>query len=154
VLYSASWRLCGKIKFINPTPTIVILRERQLLLRVLKLYVVVNDTHIYELNEQQPVIIENEQLPIKVTAKNGFHFSQLLTIDDNKSSVLLLGVGCQVDNGKFLGSAFLSVWLFIIFFATTNYAILVLANLPILYIMYYFFWKPKEFLKVWEVKKK
>jgi hypothetical protein len=154
VLYSASWRLCGKIKFINPTPTIVILRERQLLLRVLKLYVVVNDTHIYELNEQQPVIIENEQLPIKVTAKNGFHFSQLLTIDDNKSSVLLLGVGCQVDNGKFLGSAFLSVWLFIIFFATTNYAILALANLPILYIMYYFFWKPKEFLKVWEVKKK
>jgi hypothetical protein len=115
---------------------------------VLKLYVVVNDTRIYELNEQQPIIIENEKQPIRVTAKNGFHFSELLTIDATTSSVILLGVGCQVDNGKFIGCAFLSIWLFIIFFATTNYGILALANLPILYIMYYFFGKPKNFLHV------
>jgi CBS domain containing-hemolysin-like protein len=116
--------------------------------------VVINDTHIYELNEQQPVMIENEKLPIKITAKNGFHFSELLTIDNTTSPVILLGVGCQVDNGKLIGCVLLSTWLFIIYFAIHNYVILALANLPILYIMYYFFWKPKIFLKVWEVKKK
>ncbi|MBP6432154.1 MAG: hypothetical protein KA319_10330 [Ferruginibacter sp.] len=121
---------------------------------MLKLYVVVNDTHIYELNEQQPVVIEQEKLPIKVTAKNGFHFSELLTIESNISSVILLGVGCKVDNGELIGCLFLSVWLFIIYFAIHNYAILALANLPILYLMYFFFWKPKQFLHVRIVNKK
>jgi hypothetical protein len=121
---------------------------------VLKLYVVVNDTHIYELNEQQPAIIENEKQPLKVAAKNGFHFSELLTLDNTTSPVILLGVGCQVDNGKLIGCALLSIWLFIIYFAIHNYAILALANLPILYIMYYFFWKPKQFLKISLITKK
>jgi hypothetical protein len=121
---------------------------------VLKLYVVINDKNIYELNEQQPVIIENEKLPLTIVAKNGFHFSTPFVVNETTSSILLIGVGCSVDNGKFLGSLFLSIWLFILFFATTQYGILALANLPILYIMYYFFWKPAAFLKIWEVKKK
>ncbi len=118
------------------------------MLRVLKLYVVVNDKNIYELNEQQRIVIENEKLPVIIIAKNGFHFSKPYIVEKTKATILLIGIGCKVDNGKLIGCALLSVWLFIIYFAIHNYIILVLANLPVLYVMYYFFWKPAAFLNI------
>ncbi len=118
------------------------------------MYVVVNNKNIYELKEQQPILIDKQEYPISIIAKNGFHFSTPLLFDETTSSILLIGVSCTIDNGKFIGCILLSSWLFIIYFSIHNYAILLLANLPILYVMYYFFWKPKEFLNVRLVNKK
>lgn len=117
-----------------------------MLLRVLKLYVVVNDKNIYELNEQQPLIIENEKLPMNITAKNGFHFSNPLTIKQTTTAITFVGIGCKADNGRFWGSILLSTWLFILFFATQLYLILFFANLPLLFLIIPFFWKPKDFI--------
>jgi hypothetical protein len=117
------------------------------------LYVVINEKNIYELAEQQPVIIE-EALPINISAKNGYHLSNTITISNENCKAILIGVSCVVDNGKFWGCTLLSVWLFIMFFATTNYFLLALANLPVLYIKYFLFWQAKHFLKVKIVSKK
>lgn len=117
------------------------------------MYVVVNDKNIYELVEQQPLIIENQKLPVKILAKNGFHFSKPLTITKDNSNIVLLGVGCKADNGRFWGGIILSLWLFMIFFITKFYIALILANLPLLYLMYHFFWKPKEFITIEILKK-
>ncbi|MBL0146399.1 MAG: hypothetical protein IPP48_12290 [Chitinophagaceae bacterium] len=94
------------------------------MLRVLKLYVVVNDKNIYELKEQQPVVIDDQPLPVKLMAKNGYHFSKPLIITSTTAPHILIGVGCEADNGRFWGGIVLSTWLFVIFFLTKLYVVL------------------------------
>jgi hypothetical protein len=109
---------------------------------------------MYELVEQQPVIIENEKLPISLFAKNGYHFSKTIRIENSHNNHIVIGVGCNADNGKFWGSIVLSTWLFVIFFVTKFYPLLIAANLPLIYIMYLFFWKPTSFIQLQIIKKK
>lgn len=123
------------------------------MLRVLKLYIVVNDTHLYQLKEQEPLFIEENQLPVKIVAKNGFHFSKPLHIRKQTTDNILLGIGCEVDNGRLWGGILLSLLLFIIFFATGLYIILLMANLPLFFLVYKFFLKPNEFIYIEILKK-
>lgn len=132
----------------------MILRERQLLLRALKLYVVINDTQLYELVEEKPLLINIDQLPVKITAKNGFHFSKPLYITRQFNSPLYIDVGCEADNGRLWGGVLISVLLFIMFFVTHLYLFMLLANLPLLYLVYLYFLKPMEFITVEKLKVK
>jgi hypothetical protein len=143
----------NNISSIQISPTIIILRERQLLLRVLKLYIVINDTHLYQLKEQEPLVIEEYHLPIKIMAENGFHFSKPLQLAKPKTDPVLIGIGCAADNGTLWGGVIFSALFFMIFFVTHFYAVLILANLPLFYLMYKIFWKPKEFITIEILKK-
>jgi len=120
---------------------------------VLKLYVVVNDNHIYQLNEQEPLVLDEHDLPVKLVAKNGFHFSKPAHIKRHNADKILIGVGCKADNGTLWGGIGFSLLFFIIFFASGLYVVLLLANLPLLYLVYKFFLKPKEFITIEILKK-
>lgn len=134
------------------SPAIVILRERQLLLRLLKLYVVVNDVHIYQLKEQEPLIIEEHQLPVKIVAKNGFHFSKPFYIKKYTGQNILLGIGCNADNGRLWGAVVFSLLFFVIFLVTGFHLVLLLANLPLLFLLYHVFIQSKEFITIETLK--
>lgn len=123
------------------------------MLRVLKLYVVVNDNHLYELMEQQPLVLDEHQLPVKLVVKNGFHLSKPFHIRKYHAENILIGIGCEVDNGRLWGGIIFSLLFFIIFAATGLYIMLLLANLPLLYLVYKFFLKPAEFITIERLKK-
>lgn len=122
-------------------------------MRVLKLYIVVNDSEFYELIEERPLLIECKNLPVKIMAKNGFHFSKPFYIRKPFHSPLYIDVGCEADNGRLWGAVLLSTLLFIIFMATGLHIFLLLANGPLLFIIYKFYAKPKEFLSIEILKK-
>lgn len=134
------------------SPAIIILRERQLLLRLLKLYVVVNDLHIYQLKEQEPLIIEEQDLPVKIIAKNGFHFSKPFYIKKYTGENILLGIGCNADNGRLWGAVVFSLLFFVIFLVTGFHIVLVLANLPLLFLLYHVFIKTQDFITIETLK--
>ena len=113
----------------------------------------VNDVHLYQLNEQEPLLIEENELPIKIVAKNGFHFSKPMHIKKNAAENILIGIGCEADNGRLWGGIIFSLLFFIIFFASGLYIVLLLANLPLFYLVYKFFLKPKEFITIEILKK-
>ena len=117
------------------------------------MYIVVNDNHIYQLKEQEPLVLDEHKLPVKLVAKNGFHFSKARTITKHTADAILVGIGCEADNGRLWGGVIFSALLFIIFFVTGLYFILLLANLPLLYLVYKFFIKPKEFITIDILKK-
>lgn len=104
------------------------------MLRVLKLYIVVNDNRIYELIEERPLLIECDQIPMKITAKNGFHFSKPFYITKELTSPLYIDVGCEADNGRLWGGVLISALLFVLFFTLHSYIFMFLANLPLLYL--------------------
>ena len=123
------------------------------MLRVLRLYVVVNDTHLYQLKEEQPLTIDNIDLPVKIIAENGFHFSKPLYIKQHTGAPVVVGIGCEADNGRLWGGILISALFFIIFFVTGLYVLLLPANLPLFYLVYKFFWKPKQFITTQVLKK-
>jgi hypothetical protein len=114
---------------------------------------VVNDTHLYQLKEQEPLMLDEHDLPIKLIAKNGFHFSKPFYIRKHSADNILIGIGCEVDNGRLWGGIIFSLLLFIIFWATGLYIIMLLANLPLFYLVYKFFLKPTEFITIERLKK-
>jgi hypothetical protein len=122
-------------------------------LRVLKLYIVVNDTHLYQLKEQEPLMLDEKNLPVKLMAKNGFHFSRPFYITKHTADTVLIGIGCEADNGTLWGGIIFSLLFFSIFLATGFYAVMVLANLPLLYLVYKFFLKTKGFIIIEILKK-
>ncbi len=113
----------------------------------------VNDNHIYQLHEQQPLVLDEHHLPLKLVAKNGFHFSKPRRITKTADAAILIGIGCKADNGTLWGGVLFSLLFFIIFFATGLYVVLALANLPLLYLVYKFFLMPKEFITTEILKK-
>jgi hypothetical protein len=123
------------------------------LLRVLSLYIIVNDKHLYQLKEGQPLTIEAIDLPVKLVAENGFHFSKPMYIRQNTGAPVLVGIGCEADNGRLWGGIMISALFFIIFFATGLYVLLLPANLPLIYLVYKIFWKPKQFITIEILKK-
>ena len=99
------------------------------------------------------MIIEENNLPVKLVAKNGFHFSKPLFIRKHTADNILIGIGCEADNGRLWGGVLFSALLFAVFFATGFYVVLLLANLPLLYLVYKFFLKPNEFITIEILKK-
>lgn len=120
---------------------------------MLKLYIVVNDNHLYQLKEQEPLLLDEHDLPIKLVAKNGFHLSKPFNIRKHTADNILIGVGCEVDNGRLWGGIIFSLFLFGIFWATDIYIVLLFANLPLLYLVYKYFLKPAEFITIERLKK-
>lgn len=98
-------------------------------------------------------MLDEHQLPIKLVAKNGFHLSKPFHIRKNHADNILIGIGCEVDNGRLWGGIIFSFLFFIIFAATGLYIIMLIANLPLLYLVYKFFLKPAEFITIERLKK-
>ena len=112
------------------------------------MYIVVNDNHIYQLKDQEPLMLDEHDLPLKLVAKNGFHFSKPKNIKKHNTDAVLIGISCRIDNVTLWGGVLFSILFFSIFLMTGLYFILLLANLPLLYLVYIFFIKPKEFITI------
>ena len=135
-----------------PAPRIIILRQRQLLMRVLKLWVIIDDKNIYDLAEGAPLLISPGKLPVKIIAQNGYHSSRPFYINDNTGDPLYIKIGCNADNEQFWGCIILSLFFFMLFFITSFIFVLFIANIPLLFLVYQFFLKHKEFITITPVK--
>jgi hypothetical protein len=121
---------------------------------MLTLWVVVNDHDLYELKEQSPLIIPADKLPVKIIVKNGFHLSKPFVITQPLTENYFVDIGCEADNERLWGSILTSTLLFVVFNATKLQVFLVMANLPLLYLVYKFFLRPKEFITVERLNRK
>jgi hypothetical protein len=121
-------------------------------MRVLKLWVIVDDKNIYNLSEGKPLLIALEKLPMKIIAQNGYHSSKPFYINSNSGKPLYLKIGCNADNEQFWGSIILSLFFFILFFITSLWFVLFVANIPLVFLIYRFFFKHKEFITITPLK--
>jgi hypothetical protein len=126
----------------------IVLRQRQLLMRVLKLWIVVDDRNMYDLIEERPLMIEADYSLTKIVAQNGYHSSKPLYIKKNNDQPICIEVGCKANNTKLWVSLLLSFLLFATFVITHFAVFLVLANVPFLFLMYCFFFKHEEFITI------
>jgi hypothetical protein len=126
----------------------IVLRKRQLLMRLLKLSIVIDDKNIYDLKEENPLLIRTDYSPTKIVAQNGYHSSKPLYIKKNTNDHVYLEVSCKANNTKLWAGLTLSVLLFVLFIVTHAVVFLILSNLPFLFLMYRFFVKHNEFITI------
>ena len=99
------------------------------------------------------MVLDEHDLPLKLVAKNGFHLSKPFYIKKHTADNILIGIGCEADNGTLWGGVIFSLLFFAIFLVTGFYTVMILANLPLLYLVYKFFVKTKEFITIETLKK-
>ena len=114
----------------------------------------VNDNDLYELKEQRPLIIPADKLPIRIYVKNGFHLSKPFVISQPLTENFFIDIGCEADNERLWGSILTSSLLFVVFIATHLQLFIIMANLPLFYIIYKFFFNPKEFITIEKLVRK
>jgi hypothetical protein len=117
-------------------------------LRLLKLRVIVNEHDIYELREREPLVIlckDGEVVNIIVT--NGFHFSRKIKMRYNTANHFF-EVESFIDNIQLLTAAVLTLIFFGVYIFSGVKLFMLFANLPLLIMLFIFYWKRKEFIQV------
>lgn len=126
----------------------MIVRKKRLLLRLLPLRMVVNGSDIYSLREKQPLIISTRHCPAQLVVSNGFHFSPPVQLDTLQQDKYALEVDCQIDDIRILSTVFVTILLFGFYWITGMRGMQVAANIPLLYLLWLFYFRRKQMLVI------
>lgn len=118
-----------------------------MLLRLLKLRVVVNGSHIYYLDKQKPVVIPIAKNCPRLVASDGFHHTAPLQLNYQKKYTLYFKVGCIIEDDQLIVGAILLAILYGMGFTSDILVIKLLSFLPILGFLFFYYVNRKKFLK-------
>ena len=127
------------------------LRHRHILLRILNLRIVVNQTRIYELKERQPLIIPCPEPAIQVLITNGFHHSRLVKIK-SRPGICFYEVEGLIDNIQLLTGLVLTLFFFTIYILTGILFFILFANVPLIIMLVIFYIMRNDFIRVHSLK--
>ncbi|MEI7472829.1 MAG: hypothetical protein WCJ85_11255 [Chitinophagaceae bacterium] len=130
-----------------PDSNLIILRHPHLLLKLLPLHVIVNQMAIYELQEKKPLQIPCDQTELTLSVTNGFQHSRTIKIRPQQG-VYFYEVESRIDNIQLIIGVVLLMLLFAIYIATGLRLFMLLANLPILILLWLFYFKRDGFILI------
>jgi hypothetical protein len=132
----------------------LLLRQRHWLLRLLSLRAVVNRSTLYELKEGEPVMIPltDAGAETALVVTNGFHSSETVKLEYAPASTYFFQVNAVVNNAGLVIALVLSLLFFALYAFTGSTLMLVVANLPVLVLVWLFFLQPSRaiVLKPWQ----
>lgn len=126
----------------------MVVRKKHLVLRLLPLRAVVNGTDIYPLREKEPVIITSGRHPTTLMVSNGFHYSPTVQLDTYANDKLALEVDCEIDNFRIGSAVFITFMLFAFYLVTGMRGLQIAANIPLLYLLWYFYFNRKKMIVI------
>jgi len=118
------------------------------LLRLLSLRIVVNETEIYECKEKLPVIIKTGTTATHFVVSNGFHISRVVRVSDKPGPHFYEVESC-LDNIQLITGILVSLLFFIIYILSGLQFFLLIANLPLLTMVYLMFVLRHKFIRVY-----
>lgn len=128
--------------------TIILLRNRHLLLRLLKLRIIVNNHDIYECKEKEPVILSCSEPLTKLMVTNGFHSSREVSVKC-KPGIRVYEIGCNIDNIQLLTGLFMTFLFFCIYIFSGIRFFMLFANIPIVIMLFLYYLKRKNFIFIY-----
>jgi len=118
------------------------------MLSFLKLRVVVDDTEIYPLLNDQPVVIQVKDDHPRIVITDGFHFTRPLELKYHEPSYYNFAIKCSIDDLKLLGGLFVLCVFYLLGFITGFFWVKLFSFSPILYFLYLFYINRKGFLQI------
>ena len=127
----------------------IVTRKNQLLLNLLDLRVIVNDSYIYHLKPGDPLLLNiSTAQQVTMVFTNGFHITPRLHIPCSSGKINRLFVGCLLEDEMLLAGFLLTALLFIIGAFSGLFLAQLLSFGPIVYGLYLFYIQRKTFLQV------
>ena len=118
-----------------------------MLLRFLKLRLVVNGMHIYNLRKNKPVLVNIPTNPSRIVVTDGFHITQPIEMR-YLSRPSYFTVVCAVDNDVLVGGAIFML-MFFSMGATSGVLLLQLFSmLPVMYVLFLYYIRRTEFIQI------
>ncbi|MEP6674565.1 MAG: hypothetical protein ABJA78_05405 [Ferruginibacter sp.] len=117
---------------------------------------VINGTGIFQLKEKEPTLINCTAAETTLAVTNGFHSSKKIKLKYQPGCTYFFLANAVIDNVGMLTAAGITLCLFIAYIISGLKLLLLLANLPLLALLYIFFISPKNsiVLKNWVPEKK
>jgi hypothetical protein len=128
------------------------LRKPHVLLRMLPLRAVVNQLHLYPLQEREPVVISFADPVARLFVTNGFHASAITELHFEPGSAYFFHVEAVAGNRAIWAMLIVAIVCFISYAITGQGFLLLLANLPVVVLIALFFIFPSRsiVLKPWQ----
>jgi hypothetical protein len=115
---------------------------------LLALRIVVNGNEIYECREQQPLVIKVGSTNTQFVVSNGFHVSRIVKVSDKPGPHFYEVESC-IDNIQLITGFLVSLLFFIIYILSWLHFFLLIANLPLLTMVYLLFVLRHKFIRVY-----
>ena len=125
----------------------MVVQKNHLLLHFLKLRLVVNGMHIYNLRRNQPVLITVPTNPARVVVTDGFHITQPIELKYRKH-VSYFDIVCAVDNDVLVGGLIFMLMFFAMGASSGVLALQIFSLLPIGYVLFLYYIRRNEFIKI------
>lgn len=126
----------------------MVVQKDDWLLRFLKLRLVVNGMHIYNLKQGKPVVVTMPTNPARIVVTDGFHITPPVQVLYTPQRVKRFAIACIIENDVLIGGG---IFMLLVFFMGLTSGLLflrLLSALPVLYLLYLYYIKRKEFIRI------
>lgn len=117
------------------------------MLRFLKLRLVVNGMHIYNLRKNKPVRILVPTNPARIVVTDGFHITQPLELK-YRQPVSYFQIVCAVNNDVLVGGAIFMLMFFAMGASADLLLLQIFSLLPIGTILFFYYIRRQEFIQI------
>jgi hypothetical protein len=109
---------------------------------------VVDGSHIYYLERKKPVIIPIQKNHPKLVASDGFHHSRPVQVDYRQQRTRYYKVGCIIEDDQLIVGLVVLAIIYGMGFSSDLMFMKILSFVPILYFLYRYYIRRKEFLQI------
>lgn len=127
---------------------IVIVKKPQLLLRVSKIRIILDGKDIYPVETDIKLVIDVDHNNPVLVVTDGFHISRPLELVYNHLSTYYFRIECGMDDGQVIAGLTLTLFFFILGLVTRWWIFGALSFGPVLYILFLYYIKRKDFLSL------
>lgn len=117
------------------------------MLRFLKLRLVVNGMHIYNLRKNNPVLITMPTNPSRIVVTDGFHITQAMELK-YRQQTSYFNIVCAIDNDVLVGGLVFMLMFFAMGATSGVFVLQLFSMLPIIYILFLYYIRRKEFIQI------
>jgi hypothetical protein len=119
-----------------------------MLLSFLNMRVIINGKDIYPVKHGERIIINVNAEKLKMVITDGFHFTAPLELIHRHPHVYYFKIGCIINDTQLVAGFCLLAVFYLAGFATGIFALKVLSFVPIIYFLFWYYIKRKEFIQV------
>lgn len=125
----------------------MVVQKNHVLLSFLKLRLVVNGMHIYNLNKNKPVLVTMPTNPARIVVTDGFHITQPIELR-YRSQKTYFNIVCAIDNDVLIGGAIFMLMFFAMGATSGVFVLQLFSMLPVIYVLFLYYIKRKEFIQI------
>lgn len=125
----------------------MVVQKNHVLLQFLKLRLVVNGMHIYNLRKNKPILVTMPTNPSRIVVTDGFHITKPMELR-YRQQIAYFDIVCAINNDVLVGGAIFMLMFFAMGATSGVFLLQLFSMLPIITLLFLYYIKRKEFIQI------